>query len=71
MLNICGAQYQNSNNFYRKTQQDATVYQNLLFLILNEVQHVSGDTPPIIKEPKTAQAASGFANVEDCRTCSC
>ena len=43
----------------------------LLFLILNEVQHVSGDTPPIIQEPKTAQAASGFAYVEGCRTCSC
>jgi len=32
----------------------------LLFLILNEAQHVSGDTPPIVRS-LTAQAASGFA----------
>jgi hypothetical protein len=44
-----------------KTQQDATVYQNLLlFLILNETHHVSGDTAHH-QEPKTAQATSGFA----------
>ena len=36
----------------RKPQQDATVYQHLLFLVLNEAQHVSGDTPPIIRSPK-------------------
>jgi hypothetical protein len=28
------------------------MYQNLLFLILNEAQHVSGDTPPIIRSLK-------------------
>jgi len=33
----------------------------LLFLILNEALHVSGNTPPIIRSLKTAQAASGFA----------
>jgi len=97
----------------RKIQQDATVYQNFIIpFFLNKSQHVSGDTPPIIKslklhkqplvlrtwkvvgravvgrcqvayttcigrhtahhrEPKTAQAASGFAYVESCRTCSC
>ena len=43
----------------------------LLFLILNEAQRVSGDTPPIIRSLKTAQAASGFAYMEGCRTCSC
>ena len=37
----------------RKTQQDATACQNfLLFLILSESQHVSGDTPPIIMSLK-------------------
>jgi len=36
-----------------KTQQDATIYQQfLLFLILHEAQHVSGDTPPIIRSLK-------------------
>jgi hypothetical protein len=38
--------------FVKKIEQDTTVYQNLLFLILNEDQHVSGDTPPIIKSLK-------------------
>jgi hypothetical protein len=32
----------------------------LLSLVLNEAQHVSGDTAHH-QEPKTAQAASGFA----------
>jgi hypothetical protein len=42
----------------------------LLFLILNEAQRVSGDTPPIIKSLKLQQAASGFAYVERCQTLS-
>jgi len=42
----------------------------LLFLVLNEAQHVSGDTAHH-QEPKTAQAGSGFAYVEGCWTCSC
>jgi len=36
----------------RKTQQDATVYQILVFLILNEAHHVLGNTPPIIRSLK-------------------
>ena len=40
-----------------------------LFFILNEAQHVSGDTAHH-QEPKTAQAASGFAYVEGYRACS-
>jgi hypothetical protein len=39
-------------SYREKTQRDATVYQNLLFLILNEAQHVSGATPPIIRSLK-------------------
>jgi hypothetical protein len=42
----------------------------LLSLTLNEAQHISGDTAHH-QEPKIAQAASGFAYVEGCRTCSC
>jgi hypothetical protein len=37
---------------------------------LYEAQHVSGDTAHH-QEPKTALAASGFACVEGCWTCSC
>jgi hypothetical protein len=37
---------------YRKTQQGATVYQTFIFPYLYEAQHVSGDTPPIIKNLK-------------------
>ena len=36
------------------------MYQNFISY-LYEAQHVSGDTPPIIRGPKTALAASGFA----------
>jgi hypothetical protein len=47
-----------------------SVSKTLLFLVLNEAQHVSGDTAHH-QESKTAQAASGFAYVEGCRTFSC
>jgi hypothetical protein len=36
---------------YIKIQQDATVYQNFISN-LYETQHVSGDTPPIIRSLK-------------------
>ena len=45
---------------YRNNQQDATVYQNLLFQCLSIAQHVSSDTPLIIRGSKTVIAASGF-----------
>jgi hypothetical protein len=32
-----------------KIKQDATMYQNFIIPYLYEVQHVSGDTPPIIR----------------------
>jgi hypothetical protein len=32
-----------------KIQQDATIYQNVIIPYLYEVQHVLGDTPPIIR----------------------
>jgi len=35
-----------------KIQQDATMYQNFIILYLYETQHVSGDTPPIIRSLK-------------------
>jgi len=41
---------------------------NFISSYLYEVQHVSGDTPPIIRSLKTALAASGFAYVEGCWT---
>jgi len=37
--------------FTKKIQQDATVYQNSI-LYLYETQHVSDDTPPIIRSLK-------------------
>ena len=39
------------NNSHKKIQQDATVYQNLISY-LYEAQHVSDDTPPIIRSLK-------------------
>jgi hypothetical protein len=38
--------------FIKKIQQDATMYQNFIILYLYETQHVSGDTPPIIRSLK-------------------
>jgi len=54
-------------NSHRKNQQDATVYQNLLFQCFLIAQHVSGDKPPIIRSSKTVIAASGFTYVFGCR----
>jgi hypothetical protein len=46
--------------------------QILLFLILNEAQHVSGDTPTIIRSLKLYEQPLVLHNtVEGCRTCSC
>jgi hypothetical protein len=39
-------------HFIKKFQQDATVYQNLIILYLYEAQHVSDDTPSIIRSLK-------------------
>jgi len=56
----------------RKTQQDATVYQNFIILILKEAQRVSGDTTPIIRSPKLHKQPLVLHNTEEvCRTCSC
>jgi hypothetical protein len=38
--------------FLQKVQQDATVYQSFIISYLYEAQHVSGDTPPIIRSLK-------------------
>jgi len=36
----------------KKIQQGATMYQNFIIPYLYEAQHVSGDTPPIIRSLK-------------------
>ena len=38
--------------FIKKNQQDATMYQNFIISCFYEAQHVSGDTPSIIRSPK-------------------
>jgi hypothetical protein len=48
---------------YRNNQQDATVYQNLLFQCLLNAQLVSSETPLIIGSSTTVIAASGFIYV--------
>ena len=40
------------DNSCREIEQDATVYQNFIIPYLYEAQHVSGDTPPIIRSLK-------------------
>jgi len=38
--------------FTNKIQQDSTMYQNFIIPYLYEAQHISGDTPPIIRSLK-------------------
>jgi hypothetical protein len=38
--------------FIKKIQQDATMYQTFIIPYLYEAQHVSGDTPPIMRNLK-------------------
>jgi len=38
--------------FIEKVQQDGTMYQNFIIPYLHKAQHVSGDTPPIIRSLK-------------------
>jgi hypothetical protein len=38
--------------FIRKIQQDATMYQTFIIQYLYEAQHVSSNTPPIIRSLK-------------------
>jgi len=38
--------------FIQKNPQDAKVYQNFIIPYLCEAQHVSGETPPIIRSLK-------------------
>jgi hypothetical protein len=40
------------STIHKKTQQDATVYQNFIIPYLHEAQQVSGDTPPINRSLK-------------------
>jgi len=59
-------------NFTKKIQQDATVYQNFYFIFTRiwRSTYFEGHTAHH-QEPKTALAASGFAYVEGCWTCIC
>jgi len=49
-----------------KSNKMKKMCQNFIIPYLYEAQHVSGDTPPIIRSLKTALAASGFSCVEGC-----
>jgi len=58
--------------FLQKIQQDATVYQSFIIPYLNEAEHVSGNTPPIIRSLKLHKQPLVLHNImEGCRTCSC
>jgi len=48
------------SNSYRKTQQDATVYQNFIIPYFKWSSSCFGRHAAHHQEPKTAQAASGF-----------
>jgi len=41
-----------STIYKKKIQQDAIMYQNFIIPYLYEAQHVSGDTPPVIRSLK-------------------
>jgi hypothetical protein len=54
----------------KKNQQDAAVYQNFI-PYFNKAQHVSGDTPSIIRRLKLQNRSLVLHNtVEGCWTCS-
>jgi hypothetical protein len=55
----------------RKTQQNATVYQNFIIPHFKWSSTCFGRQAAHHQETETAQAASGFAYVEVCGTCSC
>ena len=48
--------------FIKKNQQDATVYQNFIIPYLYEAQHVSGDTPPIVRSRQRTFLSPAGAN---------
>jgi len=54
-----------------KAQQYATVYQNFIVPYFKLSSTCFGRHTAHHQEPKIAQAASSFAYVEGCRTCSC
>jgi len=54
-----------------KIQQDATVYQNFIILYFKWSSTCFRRHTAHHQEPKTAQAASGFAYLEGCRMCNC
>ena len=49
-LDVRGSVHHSTN--HKKIQKDATMYQNFINPYLYEAQHVSGDTPPIIRSLK-------------------
>jgi hypothetical protein len=49
-----------ASDSWRKIQQDATIYKNFIIPHLYAFQHVSGDTPPIIKSLKLHWQPLGF-----------
>jgi len=51
ILDVCGSVHR-STIHKEEIQQDATMYQNFIIPYLYEAQHVSGDTPPIIRSLK-------------------
>jgi len=60
------------HNSYREKPNEMQQCTKLLFLILNEAQHVSDDTPPIIRSLKLHKQPLVLHNtLESCRTCSC
>jgi len=65
-----GNREMSTDNSY--SENPNSVSKLLLFLILNEAQHVSGDTPPIIRSLKLHKRPLVLHDtVEGCRTCSC
>ena len=70
-LDVCGSVH-HSTILTEKPNKMQQCIKILLFLILNEAQHVSGDTPPIIRSLKLHKQPLVLHNtVEGCRTCSC
>jgi len=71
-LDVCGSVHHSTIPTEKNPNKMQQCIKILLFLILNEAQHVSGDTPPIIRTLKVQKQPLVLHNtVEVCRTCSC
>ena len=72
LLDVRGSVHHSTIFTVKNPTRCNSVIKILLFLILNEAQHILGDIQPIIRSLKLHKQPLVLHNtVEGCRTCSC